>query len=1829
MTGIRGSNVNEFISSANFLGSFYVSSLSLQSTVANLGTFGYVSLSQIISTTEGIQASQYDMLFNNLASLGSLSFISTPTLTLAVGDISSNTTTTMITTVMNLGENFVSKPTLITTVAGLGTLNFVSSNTYTTAYNEVNTPSFINLNSNVELALLTTYLKNTNYVSTISGLDANTSSNLISTVNKIESNYSFIKYISVISTVNGLGSFGHVSIDSLVATTLGIESSAYTNALSTFVGLGTAGYISIDQLVSIINQFSISNLNFFQTTTQNLGSLYFSSFSLQSTVSGLSNSGYLTPSQLISTQVGLPNPTVLTTSLVETVNNLGPSYITFGALYSTVTGLGSVPYKYISSPSLVSTVSGLGTFGYLSSSYLFSTASATSNIDMGPFTSTIAGLGQTYFSSIGNYRVNPDMYRVQTVYSNSLSITALTCSSNKIFFCDAVRIYSSSFPSISPAGFSNIPNVTGLTCYGSSLYISYSNMIISLDVNTSSMAVIANTNNTAGFANSTSLTTASTPATVSFRSIQGICVDASGKHIYVCDLGNNALRRVTLGVANVSFAVTTIATVSQPYAVAVSSNYIYVTGSEGVTSVSLIYSNVYLLTSEGAFSRGISLDQTETLGYVTLLNNTILELNLSNGYTTILAGSPGITGSNDEPPLFNNLTGIVFNQVDKCIYVADTGNRMIRQITSRVYYSTILGLNANNSYKSIGASNSVIVSAADGVIISPFLQVWLDAADPNGVGAASVPAAAIISSWKDKSGRSNNAIASYVNSNDVMRFSPPVSSNGYIQLPPNTYFLSPYKTNYTPQHLFFVFKYTSTGSSGLNDISLISGGSDESIQLYIYNNFLVLGSRISSQNYAKVTPNIPNIAEIITTPTYSSIYINNVLLGRGSGYRYDTSELQIGGNTDATMSVCEVLSFNAILSSNITSNIFTYLNTKWVAPLTLPNATVVGLNPVLWLDGSDPLADGSSLIGTTITNWIDKSKNSYNVSGMGRVTSNGIFFDGSSGFMTNLPANIPNQTIFAVFNTPFMRYQPILGSTGDASSGVELMLDSNGRIQMDLSYPSPIVTRTSTISSNISSNTSSNLSSNTTSNTSSNTNSNVGSSGSTSTSFIYGATSGAPIAGVSIWDLQFLIRENRNNLYNKGTYFSMYPTQDGDGVDEDKIYIDNITCDIYGKYVYLTVVFVKPITLEGYYAEAGFIDRSFRYNFIFRFDINLGTVTIIRSTPQYLHKYSSGSGSGSYFELYPIIHSIVYYNSLLLTYTYNSDAKIGYIGGGGGVLRISNKTGSNYYEGSPPYLSVLLGYPTYDNFNPSSKFADLRDSLVSTISGPEFGLQYSHMYINSAKNQLYTTYYNNATSSESFNIFDLNVNTSVGSTFRNSWNGYINTYRSYLAFDHLGNVYMSIPAINKIILKAQVTGITSPVGINSIVGTNSGYLDGPATIAQFNLPHSITVDEQMNAYVADVGNNKIRKIDIFGNVTTVPTTIVFNTITSITYANGTLFVCDNIMYPRIISIQISQPTLSSGSGTSGSSGSTMPDETVTNVTSIGKDTVTSIGTDTITSISNTITTTSNITSVYQSNVTGTDTITLNTNTLFDVIVGNSPKTVTGWFNGNATQSLSGTLTSFVNPGNVSIGQTLIPGADPYTLYFGGTIQEIIIFNSNLGTTQRTTIETYLRNKWIPSHIPGCNQPTINLSYFTNLASTRSPTSANMRISGGGISLANLYTGNLTSGNLVATGKFYGDGTFVTTISDRRLKEDIRPIMNALDKVSSMQAVRYRLHNDPSHLCIGYIAQDLEAILPEVVRTDAEGWKSIQYTNLPGLIIEAVKELNEKYSRIKYLLSNSS
>jgi sugar lactone lactonase YvrE/uncharacterized protein YjdB len=85
---------------------------------------------------------------------------------------------------------------------------------------------------------------------------------------------------------------------------------------------------------------------------------------------------------------------------------------------------------------------------------------------------------------------------------------------------------------------------------------------------------------------------------------------------------------------------------------------------------------------------------------------------------------------------------------------------------------------------------------------------------------------------------------------------------------------------------------------------------------------------------------------------------------------------------------------------------------------------------------------------------------------------------------------------------------------------------------------------------------------------------------------------------------------------------------------------------------------------------------------------------------------------------------------------------------------------------------------------------------------------------------------------------------------------------SGVAVDSVGNVYVADTS-NHMIRKIDSSG-----NVTTLAGSSNGYADGQGTAAKFNRPFGVAVDSAGNVYVADTSNHKIRKIDSSGNVTT-------------------------------------------------------------------------------------------------------------------------------------------------------------------------------------------------------------------------------------------------------------------------------------------------------------------------------------------------------------------------
>jgi len=85
-------------------------------------------------------------------------------------------------------------------------------------------------------------------------------------------------------------------------------------------------------------------------------------------------------------------------------------------------------------------------------------------------------------------------------------------------------------------------------------------------------------------------------------------------------------------------------------------------------------------------------------------------------------------------------------------------------------------------------------------------------------------------------------------------------------------------------------------------------------------------------------------------------------------------------------------------------------------------------------------------------------------------------------------------------------------------------------------------------------------------------------------------------------------------------------------------------------------------------------------------------------------------------------------------------------------------------------------------------------------------------------------------------------------------------------------------------------------------------------------------------------------------------------------------------------------------------------------------------------------------------------------------------------------------------------------------------------------------------------------------------------------------------------------------------SDRRSKYDIENIPNALDKILALQGVSFKRNKDNSD-SIGFIAQDVQPILPEVVKTNPDtGLLGVNYGVITALLVEGIKELATKNKR---------
>lgn len=104
--------------------------------------------------------------------------------------------------------------------------------------------------------------------------------------------------------------------------------------------------------------------------------------------------------------------------------------------------------------------------------------------------------------------------------------------------------------------------------------------------------------------------------------------------------------------------------------------------------------------------------------------------------------------------------------------------------------------------------------------------------------------------------------------------------------------------------------------------------------------------------------------------------------------------------------------------------------------------------------------------------------------------------------------------------------------------------------------------------------------------------------------------------------------------------------------------------------------------------------------------------------------------------------------------------------------------------------------------------------------------------------------------------------------------------------------------------------------------------------------------------------------------------------------------------------------------------------------------------------------------------------------------------------------------------------------------------------------------------------------------------------------------------------LRGNGEIYANGFYLQ--SDERYKNNIEALTGALKNTTKLNGVSYYWNEKSkgTDRQIGLIAQEVEEVYPELVHTNSDGYKSVNYAQMVAVLIEAIKELNQEISTLK-------
>jgi hypothetical protein len=484
-----------------------------------------------------------------------------------------------------------------------------------------------------------------------------------------------------------------------------------------------------------------------------------------------------------------------------------------------------------------------------------------------------------------------------------------------------------------------------------------------------------------------------------------------------------------------------------------------------------------------------------------------------------------------------------------------------------------------------------------------------------------------------------------------------------------------------------------------------------------------------------------------------------------------------------------------------------------------------------------------------------------------------------------------------------------------------------------------------------------------------------------------------------------------------------------------------------------------------------------------------------------------------------------------------------------------------------------------------------------------------------------------------------------------------------VAADAMGNIYIPDGGRHKVI-KINAAGVVSTFAGSGI----PGYVDGPADSARFYLPIGVAVDGQGNVYVGDQGNWRIRKISPAGIVTTLagsgssgyldgPDSVArfFWLRCLATDGQGNVYVGDESKVRKISPTGVvSTLAGASGGGYKDGPGSEARFSEVQGVAVDVQGNVYVAEKNRIRRVRP---------GGYVTTLTGTSAGFANGplaagqfDWLQGIALDNQGNLYVSDANNSRIRKINFSVTA---NGQALIGsQQLSTNAYSLSISGGNTVDFLglptqqagsVIFADGVVLAQNNT-DFYWDNNSRRLGL-GTKQPEYSLDvsgrmrvrsngslaetagiWFTNILDqafvgmrnddtlgiygSNAQWQFKQDVNSGNISIG---TGAPTTDKLRVYGTATGSGTF-TIPSDARYKQNILPLSNALSTLLQLRGKTYNWNTTAfpdmgfdSTTQIGFIAQEVEQVLPQLVHTDNQGYKTMNYPQLIPLVTEAVKE----------------